>query len=334
MVKVVNSKELKQFLEKMKQDYKIAAPVVNEKGKKKRVEYKYIDNFEDIYLEKQPDSSIKSFFLPQNEKMGSESEKTLIFGVRSCDIEAVKVTDAVFLDEYYLDSDYKKRRENTVIIGYSCPEKQPTCFCTGLGINPVENEAVPIYLFQVGDKYWFKVYDQEYEYLVKDLPDGDESELEELIKNRNRNESFNSNNNFEVELPEPLPEETTFSASFWDDIAEKCLGCGICTYYCPTCYCFGFFWDGEGEEAEKWRGWDSCMFSLYTKHASGHNPREDQSQRYRQRVMHKFSYHPENYEGLACVGCGRCIRECPVNLDIREALKTTENYLKEKGGAE
>ena len=69
------------------------------------------------------------------------------------------------------------------------------------------------------------------------------------------------------------------------------------------------------------RCWDSCQFPLFTLHASGHNPRPTYKERMRQRIMHKFNYCPENFEETFCVGCGRCIANCPVNLDIREVIK-------------
>ncbi|MDI3548390.1 MAG: hypothetical protein PWR10_2042 [Halanaerobiales bacterium] len=334
MIKVANSEELEQLLNRLSQDYKIAAPVVKRKGRKERIEYEYIDSPGEITLERQPDSSPKKFFLPQNERMevevagapGTEDkQKTILFGVRSCDLEALKVLDDVFLDDNYIDAYYQQHRENIIIIGLSCSEGKPSCFCGTLGIDPVKNDSAPIFLYQRGDRYYFKVYDEEYAYLLEDLPEGDEGELAEIVEERAA--SF-AENNFTLDLPVPLPEETTFSAPFWGDLAEKCLGCGVCTYYCPTCYCFGFFW----EQGEKSRCWDSCMFASFTKHASGHNPRRSQDQRYRQRVMHKYSYHPENYGRLACTGCGRCLDNCPVNLDIRSVLKTVESYLQEKGG--
>ncbi|MHA2289151.1 MAG: 4Fe-4S dicluster domain-containing protein, partial [Promethearchaeota archaeon] len=63
--------------------------------------------------------------------------------------------------------------------------------------------------------------------------------------------------------------------------------------------------------------WDTCQSCLYTLETSGHNPRPEKIQRCRNRIMHKFSYYPSNYECLGCVGCGRCISACPVNNELR-----------------
>ncbi len=329
-IKTANNKEFEEFLKKLSREYLLYAPVLNEKDDKVVFEPINEDNISKITLGCQADVPLKECILPYNEKLSIEEnpdKKIVILGARACDIEAVRVIDDVFLDEP-VDPYYQDRRDKTIIIGYSCAKMEPTCFCDTVGIDPVEHDSAQAYLYKEGEKYFLKVMDEELESLFTSLPGGNEEELAELIDNR-RNGMADSN--FEIDLPVPVPEAAAFAASCWEKIAEKCLGCGVCTYYCPTCYCFGFFWqDKDGED--KWRAWDSCMFSLYTKHASGHNPRNSKDKRYRQRVMHKFSYHPENYGKLACVGCGRCIKRCPVHLDIRSALKLVENELKEEGG--
>jgi ferredoxin len=74
-------------------------------------------------------------------------------------------------------------------------------------------------------------------------------------------------------------------------------------------------------QGERLRSWDSCMFYQYSLEASGHNPRPTRLDRYRNRVGHKFSYFPEKYDGqFSCTGCGRCVRSCPVSIDIRRAV--------------
>jgi len=341
MVKKVNKDGFKELFNKLKEEYNIAAPILMEKGKKELIEYGYVDTFEDIIWDQQPDSSPKNIVFPQNSYLGNDFEghaayddgqPTIILGVRSCDIEAIKVLDQVFIeDEMYVDENYKNRRDKTIIVGLSCPERQSSCFCDTLGLDPVESDYAPIYLFKDDGNFWIKVKDSQYEDLFNGLEEGDQDKLNKLLEERRAKFKESS---FELDIPIPLPEKDMFEADIWQEMTEKCLGCGVCTYYCPTCYCFNFFWEGEDGESQKYKSWDSCMFSSYSVHASGHNPRDSKDKRYRNRIMHKFSYHPLNYEGLACVGCGRCIDRCPVNLDIREALKMTEEYLLEKGGAE
>ncbi|MGA2937401.1 MAG: 4Fe-4S dicluster domain-containing protein, partial [Syntrophobacteraceae bacterium] len=98
-----------------------------------------------------------------------------------------------------------------------------------------------------------------------------------------------------------------------------CINCGACTFVCPTCWCFDIQDEVCGDKGERLRLWDSCMFPLFTLHGSGHNPRSQKTQRVRQRFMHKLKYYQDKYNsGPACVGCGRCVQACPVNIDIRQ----------------
>lgn len=340
MIKKINKEEFKELFNDLKKNYNIAAPVLKDKNKKTLVEYDYIDDFDSIVWDKQPDSSPKNIIFPQNTPVGKDFDKnqnldkvqkTIILGVRSCDIEAIKALDQVFIeDDMYTDQNYKNRRDKMILVGLSCSTRDDSCFCDTLGLDPVESDYASIYLFKEEDTFWIKVKDKQYEGLFDDLPAGNQKQLAKLKEKRKNNFEESS---FDLDIPIPLPEKEIFKADIWEEMSEKCLGCGICTYYCPTCYCFNFFWEGENEESTKYKNWDSCMFSTYSAHASGHNPRDSKDKRYRNRIMHKFSYHPLNYDGLACVGCGRCIDRCPVNLDIREGLKLAEKYLSEKGGA-
>jgi ferredoxin len=109
-------------------------------------------------------------------------------------------------------------------------------------------------------------------------------------------------------------------SSFWDRVHEKCIGCGVCTFLCPTCHCFDITDEAVNQKGQRVRNWDSCLFPIYSLETSGHNPRPTGRERTRQRLMHKFNYFPKNFGRVACVGCGRCIIYCPVQFDIREVL--------------
>jgi sulfhydrogenase subunit beta (sulfur reductase) len=111
-----------------------------------------------------------------------------------------------------------------------------------------------------------------------------------------------------------------FEDAYWDSLYKRCIACGTCTYICPTCHCFDIQEYATGSSGERIRCWDACMFSDFTQMAGGHNPRPSQKERVRQRFMHKLNYFPHQHGEYACVGCGRCVRKCPVQLDILEVI--------------
>ncbi|MBI5062781.1 MAG: 4Fe-4S dicluster domain-containing protein, partial [Desulfatitalea sp.] len=109
-----------------------------------------------------------------------------------------------------------------------------------------------------------------------------------------------------------------YNAPIWEDISFACLNCGTCTFSCPTCWCFDIKDEANRKKGVRIRNWDSCMFPIFSVHTTGHNPRDSKLQRVRQRFMHKLKYFVDKYDqGIMCVGCGRCVRQCPVNIDIR-----------------
>ena len=107
----------------------------------------------------------------------------------------------------------------------------------------------------------------------------------------------------------------------WAEMAQKCLGCAVCSYMCPSCSCFDIQDETTGSTIERYRCRDTCQFTDFTLMGAGHNPRPEKKMRVRQRVMHKFKYQMEQFQMLGCTGCGRCVENCPVNIDLRAVLE-------------
>ena len=116
--------------------------------------------------------------------------------------------------------------------------------------------------------------------------------------------------------------DNNFANNFWDTAGELCMGCAQCAFVCPTCHCFDIVDENCGLNCgRRAKNWDSCQFSLFTKHTSGHNPRDNQNKRYRQRIMHKFKYYNDKFDEILCTGCGRCSRGCEAGIDIAGILE-------------
>lgn len=286
--------------------------------------------------------SAKDFFFPQTENLADfkvegknievidvreESEDFVVFGVRACDARSFTILDKVFLSEP-VDSYYKNRREHGTIITMACTKPAETCFCTAFGIDPTVPEG-DVAVFCDGENYFFLERTEKGEKFIASisdmLEDGDTSKLNEVQEKAR-----------DIMKKLPLANLSTksfggerlmehFNSEKWAELSESCLGCGTCTFVCPTCQCYDIRDFNTGHGIKRFRCWDSCMYSDFTKMAHG-NSRNSQLERFRQRFMHKLVYFPANNNGeFGCVGCGRCLSKCPVSMNIVKVMKALED---------
>ena len=282
--------------------------------------------------------SPKDFFFPQSENLmrfkvtgknielfdiREDSEDFVVFGVRACDVKSFDVLDRVFLTEP-VDSYYQNRRAHGVIISLACTRPAETCFCTTFGIDATA-PAGDVSAWKTADYLYLEANTQKGEKLIESL-----SDITEECDNTAVNEQ--QENVRELMKKLPLASLTTdkfggsktkeyFDSPLWAELSEACLGCGTCTFVCPTCQCYDIKDFDTGNGVIRYRTWDSCMYSEFTKMAHG-NSRNTQLERFRQRFMHKLVYYPENNEGLfSCVGCGRCLSKCPISMNIVKVMK-------------
>lgn len=283
--------------------------------------------------------SPKEFFFPQVEDLMAfktsgrnielidireESEDFVVFGVRACDVRSFDILDRVFLVDP-VDSYYASRREHGIIISAACAKPAETCFCQTFGINPAEPAGDITVWRTETDVFWESHTDKgaalmaALDSLLTDcdtsVVDAQKEKTAKILKKL------------------PLSELTTdawgggktkefFDAPEWQALSESCLGCGTCTFVCPTCQCYDIKDFNTGNGVIRYRCWDSCMYSEFTRMAHGNN-RNSQVERFRQRFMHKLVYYPENNEGIfGCVGCGRCLAKCPISMNIVKVMKT------------
>lgn len=284
--------------------------------------------------------SAKDFFFPQTESLydirmnkskleivdtRAENEDFVVFGVRACDVRSFGILDKVFLVDP-IDTYYKNRREHATIISMACNRPEETCFCTAFGINPGEPEG-DIQVWTIGEVVYMNGVSDKGKALMDKLDileDADDNlvhEAKKAIPEMMKKLPL-ADVSFEGMKETELLEH--FNHSKWASLSESCLGCGTCTFVCPTCQCYDIREFDTGNGVKKFRCWDSCMYSDFTKMAHG-NPRTSQKERFRQRFMHKLVYFPDNNNGeFGCVGCGRCLAKCPVSMNIVKVEKELE----------
>ena len=281
----------------------------------------------------------KDFFFPQTENLvefktsgknieiidtRSASEDFVVFGVRACDVKSFDVLDRVFLKEP-TDSYYASRRAHGILIAAACTRPTETCFCQTFGIDAA-SPAGDISIWKTETEVFWQSNTEKGAALLEKLGALTEECSTEAVDAQKEKIAATMKKL-------PLADLSTdafgagktkqyFDAPEWKELSESCLGCGTCTFVCPTCQCYDIKDFNTGNGVIRFRCWDSCMYSDFTKMSAG-QPRLTQTERFRQRFMHKLVYFPENNDGMfSCVGCGRCLAKCPISMNIVKVMKT------------
>lgn len=288
--------------------------------------------------------SPKDMFFPQSEtlytvkkeqhKLSVEpqalaDQNFVAFGMKACDIQGIKVLDKVFLAEP-VDTFYRARREHGTIVALACHEPEESCFCKVFGVDCAEPDA-DVVMWNANDTlYWKAVTDkgtaltEALSSVLENADAADEKAVETEQENIRAIVEKLPYTNLSLEGWNGNVTEEKFNSPVWEKLYKPCLACGTCTFVCPTCQCYDIKDYDTGHGIQRYRCWDSCMYSDFTMMAHGNN-RTSQMQRFRQRFMHKLVYFPANNDGMySCVGCGRCVEKCPSSLNIVKVIKAFE----------
>ncbi len=239
----------------------------------------------------------------------------VLLGTRPCDAAGFKVLTSIFEGDY-IDNIYVTRLKKTTIISISCNNYDAKCFCTSVNVHPGGTAGSDILLTRIdNDNFLAEIVTEKGKEIVNKF-----DTLFDIAPDVNK-DSLVANVPVEFDLSAILGKiYPRFESDIWVEQSLRCIGCGTCAYVCPTCGCFDIQDVSDGHNGQRKRSWDSCGFDLFTLHSSGHNPRNTQSKRWRQRILHKFVYVPEQDNILGCVGCGRCSRACSVDMNLKEHL--------------
>ena len=281
--------------------------------------------------------SAKDLFFPQVEQMvnfkvsGKQieiienrdaAEPFVVFGVRACDCRSFDILDRVFLSDP-VDTFYQSRRENGVVVTMACTRPAETCFCGAFGIDAAD-PAGDVTCWMDGEALYWRANTEKGEALTATLSlltDCDDAAVIAQQKEIRKILGKLPLNSLDLSDFKEQKLLDVFNSPKWAQLSESCLGCGTCTFVCPTCQCYDVQDFDNGRQVRRFRCWDSCMYSDFTMMAHGTN-RPTQKERFRQRFMHKLVYFPNNNDGIfGCVGCGRCLQKCPINMNIVKVAK-------------
>jgi ferredoxin len=330
-MKLLKKSELDKALAALIRNYTVFAPA----HKDERLSFTKLgaDDIKYVNLSGLPVVSPKDLLLPRSETLFGVGLKTgdvsipepagpaVLFCARPCDVRGFVNLDSVFIGDDYTDTAYEKRRESLAVITLARTEiPSPACFCESMGGGPDSAEGADVFLQETKDGVaWLVSFITEKGAQIEKIWE----EAGILSAPGKAKAAPCGDVPLKVEKPADLAKtlKDAFSDPMWARFSEACIGCGVCSFICPTCYCFDIDAETKKDTAEEFRCWDCCLFSDYSRMAGGHDPRPTKKERLRNRYLHKLSYFDERYGKTLCVGCGRCISKCPAGLDITSVIE-------------
>lgn len=329
--KILHKDKVPEFLQFLAQRFAVVAPV---ERKEAPAEFKEIGPGDKPVLDgSQMMMPPKDYLLPRYEvllKVSSEPDEVrvesvipenkprVMLGMWLPDAQAIQVLDEVFLDGKFKDPYYAARRENTTLVATMPAEMRWSWFCASTDDVEKWKPNVDAIMYDLGDRFYIEVTSPKGEEIAK-WEGLSEPSTEDTDKKNELWQRFKTHNVLPF-ADGKFYERLAWDHPIWAEIAQKCIGCGMCSYICPSCSCFDIQDEACGTCIERYRCRDTCQFEDFTLMGAGHNPRPDQLPRSRQRLLHKFKYQHEQFGVVGCTGCGRCVEFCPVNVDIRDVL--------------
>lgn len=327
----ISHPELGKFLLRLAKVYQVFVP-----SKANDVDYDYTLLKENFKLNPYRNiSSIRQFFSPSAYSLGgyfkaqnnTSSKPLALVGVKNCDLHSLKVQDYVFLEGDFTDEDYKKRRENNLIISSDCSGFKDVCFCLAIGLDPYPEEGYDLNLSETKEGFLVDVGSEKGSSILssnKDLFHKKDAVQERQGVRKKIVEELAANLLAKNLVPHQKLYQLIkqgYNHDTWSQEALRCVECGACIMNCPTCHCFLLIDEEIKNGYFRGRIWDGCQYRDFTRVAGGANPLMLRTQRLRNRYIKKFEFFKERIDLYACTGCGRCIECCPAKIDLREIFK-------------
>ncbi|OQY01475.1 MAG: 4Fe-4S ferredoxin [Desulfobacteraceae bacterium 4572_130] len=341
----INKKDWENGINQSKKEYQLFGPVKEKDN--------YI--FKKLQLDEYPDMehkdtlvSPKSILFPQTEKIlqtnldesiddhhimkqvKKDYSKRAVISIKPYDAKAIQILNLNFDTDEYKDPYWCEAYKATTFIGLAVNNPSVFDFSSSTNTGPFAEQGLDVLLIDCSKEYLAKVLTDKGQAFLDVAGFNQETDNKKAIEIINNMKKKAENAISSQISTQNLKDKNTldlYEAPFWDDIAFSCINCGTCSFVCPTCWCFDIQDETKGNLSYRIRNWDTCMSPLFTLHASGHNPRGEKTMRVRQRFMHKLKYFLDKYDnGIMCVGCGRCVKLCPVNIDIRKVCNLMNSH--------
>ncbi|MFN2309397.1 MAG: 4Fe-4S dicluster domain-containing protein [Gammaproteobacteria bacterium] len=250
-----------------------------------------------------------------------EPQPLAVLGVRACDLAALRLQDAHFLDGAYRDAHYAARRAGLFLVAVNCTHPAATCFCVSTGDGPEAQDGCDLILDELETGFIVHSASARGASIAAGLDLAPVDAAQSAVADQQHQTARRAQSR---SLPardlRPLL-DNGLDHPRWADVAARCLSCGNCTSVCPTCFCHSEHdapaLDGTG--SDHYREWDSC-FTQGHSYIHGITIRADTRLRYRQWLTHKLAGWHDQYGRSGCVGCGRCIVWCPVGIDLTDEV--------------
>ena len=330
----ITTESMNSILNSLSKDYLIYAPKVFEGegcfSDTDVIRYGTISSVEEIVFDKKSDYSFKEILMPITQtifyftedevKVPDAPKKGALIFLRSCDLNALRRMDEIYLNNGPEDIYYKRLREKAKFILMGCDKTFDNCFCIDMGTNTTDKYDA--YL-KVEDE--FVSIDSKWD-MLSDLIVKEEKFKEEVVT-----PEFVTENKVNVNIPDNLSTKV-FNSKVWEEYNSRCIACGRCNFVCPTCTCFNMqdiFYKDNGKVGERRRKWASCQIDGYTDMAGGINFRKSYGERMRFKVMHKVYDYKKRFGYHMCVGCGRCDDVCPEYISFSNCINKLEDAVKE-----
>ncbi len=329
--KVISKEKIRDFLSALMARYTVVAPM--ERGDSPAEFRELAPGDEPILDGSRMMMTPKDYLLPRYEvllRVSSEDGETrvesaipeqkprVMMGMWLADGQGIQILDRVFLDDKFADPYYAARRESLMLVAVMPAQPRWSWFSASVDDVETWKKNVDALMYDLGDAYYVETITEKGSALFE----GDVFTEPTDDQTAKKDDIWQTFKTFNV-LPfadEKLYERLEWDNPVWAEIARKCIGCGACSYMCPSCSCFDMQDEVCGGCVERYRCRDTCQFEDFTLMGAGHNPRSEALPRSRQRLLHKFKYQLEQCGVVGCTGCGRCVELCRVNVDIRDVL--------------